>query len=152
MFFAENLLTSVYYLFLIQWSLITPDHSSSAQCLIFNIAEEIYRIHLNLQLLSHFNHNIWNIHHLPKLWQISFVKTQKSYRQTKEKKISQENFKKWREKKTKKAVYFFKLQSQLHEEKVIFLFLWDHQFSFYKLYCDCLGRADSILLIFYEEK
>ena len=42
-----------------------------------NRADAILKILPNVQLLSHFNHHVWNNHHLPKLGQLSSVKKQK---------------------------------------------------------------------------
>ena len=36
-----------------------------------------WRIIPNMQLLSHNKHIVWNNHYFPKLWHISFVKTEK---------------------------------------------------------------------------
>ena len=49
-----------------------------------NEANAILRILRNMQLFSSLNYNVCNNHHLPKLGPLSFVKTKKRYRQTKE--------------------------------------------------------------------
>ena len=55
-----------------------------------NKAHAILRILTNMQLISHFKHHVYINHHLPKLGQISFVKTQKGFRPTKEEKRDRE--------------------------------------------------------------
>ena len=82
----------------------------------------------------HLNHHVWNNLQLLKLGQLSFVNTQKSFRQTEEKKIVRKSQK---NRNIKMPIIFFQEQSQLHE---VIYFCEDLNLNFMIFFCDCLEK------------